>query len=283
MNDLSWTGTIKKVLDIVIIGSLIAVFSMWLLSGGSDEGAGGVISGRLIGEGVTTIRDRLSIVEGKDTLVLVLSTTCPFCDRGAEFYRKLADIASHVDALNVVAMFRANEMEIDGSGDGGRDWLGERGITIDRVVYQSYPSLGIPATPMILYLNKEGRVADIWFGELEAMEEEAVINRVRRLPYDNNTQAQRKTRFTRYEAETFDATTMQAVLIDTRERELVGPQAGQGYAHYIPSDELEVRAPVELPRELQIVVDCTVADAVTCFKSTNSLLDLGFSVAILEN
>ena len=107
----------------------------------------------------------------RQTLLLVLSTTCRFCTESAPFYQRLArEKAGRTDVRLLASLPQ--------TADESRKYLGEHGIAVDQVT-QSAPSTAYArATPTLILVDQSGTVIDSWVGKLPPPQEEEVSNRL---------------------------------------------------------------------------------------------------------
>jgi thioredoxin-related protein len=105
------------------------------------------------------------------TLVLVLSTTCRFCDDSAPFYKKLTITFPNRQLVRFVAVF-PQEIET------GTKHLADLGVFIGDVRQSSLSSLGVSATPTLILVDATGKVIESWVGKLSPADESRVIDRI---------------------------------------------------------------------------------------------------------
>jgi hypothetical protein len=107
--------------------------------------------------------------DSRDTLLLVLSTTCPRCDESMEFYQRL--LASRKNKLGVIAIFPQTEVE-------GREHLNQYAIKVDRVI-SSRNLKGLWGTPTLLLLSPDQTVKSAWEGRLDSTKEKEVLEAIK--------------------------------------------------------------------------------------------------------
>jgi thiol-disulfide isomerase/thioredoxin len=106
----------------------------------------------------------------KKNVVLVLSSTCHFCQEGAAFYRRVVEEArrSHVA---VHAVMPQGEQEATA-------FLSKLGVSVDKVVSASPSGIGVRGTPTVLLVDGAGTVTGAWPGKLPPERERELLARV---------------------------------------------------------------------------------------------------------
>jgi thioredoxin-related protein len=108
--------------------------------------------------------------QGKQTLILALSTSCRYCTESAPFYRRLrAEVDSRTQ---VVAVFPQTV-------ERSRNYLTDLGVTVDQVIQSPLASISVSATPTLILVSDEGKVIDSWRGKLPVAAETEVMSRLR--------------------------------------------------------------------------------------------------------
>lgn len=106
------------------------------------------------------------------TLVLVLSTGCHFCNESADFYRRLAPIASTA-RVPVVAVFPQPIEE-------ARTHWTSQNLPLIGVSFAQVPGgkLPVAGTPTVILVDHKGVVLRAWTGKQTASGEAAIIDLV---------------------------------------------------------------------------------------------------------
>jgi thiol-disulfide isomerase/thioredoxin len=113
-------------------------------------------SERLVGKpikipGLELPRERMS-------LILFLSTSCPYCKESLPFYQQLSrKLQGKVD---LIAVFPQPQEQLQA-------WLEVANVPVSQIISAKLYTLGIPATPSLLLLDKTGKVKKIWVGRLD--------------------------------------------------------------------------------------------------------------------
>lgn len=201
------------------------------------------------------------------TVVLVVSSTCPSCNANLPLYRQLVPLATPDTQLIVVSTQPTTVIA---------DWLGHNQgdmTTIHRIADPL--SHGLTLTPMVLIVDRKGRVTDVMIRKLNEADQERVLERVRNpaaMPLDNSQQLRE---ISMPDLERINSHE-QIQLLDVRSRD----QFREGHrvgARNIPASELRARAPIELDSGSPVVVDCLQAKGAGCRGAGWTLLDSGFS------
>jgi hypothetical protein len=107
------------------------------------------------------------------TLLLVIRSTCRFCNESVPFYRRLLDESAKRRVRAVALMFDQPEA--------GTAYIARTGLHVQQVVAVDGSQLtGIAGTPTLILLAKSGVVVNSWVGKLTADTETEVIEAVRR-------------------------------------------------------------------------------------------------------
>lgn len=111
-------------------------------------------------------------LSGEDrTLLLVLQKGCHFCTDSGPFYQRLArEAAARGGRVKLLAVLPQGEEE-------GRRYLGELGVTIERVAQASLRKLDVTGTPTLILLDR-GKVSDVWVGALTPDREAEVLSKL---------------------------------------------------------------------------------------------------------
>lgn len=129
----------------------------------------------VVGAVLPTLED-WSWASSERHLVLVLSTNCRYCIDSAPFYRQLAALKKS-DALDttVVAAFPESPQSIE-------QFLGSNGIELPFVAGVGLSDLQVKATPTVILADREGRVLNVWVGQLSQGRVDEVIKTVQIAP-----------------------------------------------------------------------------------------------------
>jgi rhodanese-related sulfurtransferase len=198
------------------------------------------------------------------TVVLVVSTKCPACDASTSFYKELAALA--ISDLDIVTVAPEPPDTVGA-------WLQAKDVPLTRIYQVNHlTSLGFHMTPILLIVDRAGRVTDIMIKKLQPSDERRVLDRLEQAaasPLDNSQQL--------HEFSREDIKHMQNVrLLDVRSRERFGAGHLQGTRN-IPLAELRSRAKIELDQRDSIVVDCLYPKSAGCRAAAWELISQGFS------
>jgi rhodanese-related sulfurtransferase len=207
-------------------------------------------------------------------VVLLLDSTCPACNAGAPFYRRLsADVAA---SLGKVRLFVISRQAPDVIGP----WLDREQIRPDRVLQvDGMARLGLYYSPSLVVVDRAGRVTDILVRGLDPTQEALVRSRV---TGDGLPQALNNNKNFRSisSAELPAAVQRGATVVDIGDRD--EPRArGGATAVTIPLDELPDRAPFEVRGDAPVVIDCRVGDLPRCYRAADVLRRLDFDEVAL--
>jgi hypothetical protein len=116
--------------------------------------------------------------EGRDSLVLALSTTCHFCKDSLPFYRDLT--AKAQGHLNVIAVLPQPEAE-------ATKYLHDAEVSTNQVVSTQLGTIGVLGTPTLLLVDNKGNVHKTWEGLLDQKGQEDVLAQTVGHPKSGNT------------------------------------------------------------------------------------------------
>jgi hypothetical protein len=106
----------------------------------------------------------------KKNVVLVLSSTCHFCQEGSAFYRRLVEEA-HRSQVAVQAVMPQGQKEATA-------FLTNMGVSVDTLVSASPGSIGVRGTPTVLLVDGAGKVTGAWQGKLQPERETELLARL---------------------------------------------------------------------------------------------------------
>jgi hypothetical protein len=102
------------------------------------------------------------------TIVIVISKGCEFCEEGAPAYAEVLKKLSGRKDLNVVAALPQDVED-------GKDYVSEIGLDIPMVRQVQLSAIGVKATPTLLIVDSTGGVTDSWVGTLSEKREAEVL------------------------------------------------------------------------------------------------------------
>lgn len=114
--------------------------------------------------------------QAPQTVVIVLSAHCHWCKESVPLYQKVSMLhKSRKAAFQLIAI------SADGVDTMSR-FLGANLIEVDRIIPAEVTRLGIQATPTVLLVNNQGRVASSWQGAMRPSDESAFLEILRKSP-----------------------------------------------------------------------------------------------------
>jgi hypothetical protein len=94
------------------------------------------------------------------TLILGISTKCPYCTQNIPFYKKLIETVKYTNDVKIVATFPQKQDEID-------RYLTEHTFAIKTVPDVVLIESGIEVTPTIVWVDSDKRIVKSWQGYLD--------------------------------------------------------------------------------------------------------------------
>lgn len=218
----------------------------------------------------------LPVGSSKTTLVMVLSTTCPYCRQSEPFYKRLAaGIPS--EKTHIVLVFREPVAV-------ARAYLLKEGMSAFTDIRQmDLRSLHVGGTPTLILLDNTSSVRAVWDGVLSETQEAEVLHRAEyeRLPAASELHSNRVL-FNKSQSVANDINPKGGViLLDMRDRS----DFAHGHvrsAYNIPLDELQARAQHELDRNKPIRINCEFRLACKNAKSTGVMTPCDAATLILR-
>jgi hypothetical protein len=110
----------------------------------------------------------------RETLLLALREGCHYCRDSAPFYKRLTELerSGAIKDFHILAVF-PDPREIAGS------LLESEKLDLDFVSSVDFKALGITGTPTAVLVDKSGKVLDLWVGELNDIEQQTLIDKLR--------------------------------------------------------------------------------------------------------
>jgi thioredoxin-related protein len=102
------------------------------------------------------------------TLILVLQKGCRFCKESAPFYQRLVRETAGYSNLQLVAA-------LPNTVNDSKQYLSDLGISLNEVRQVSLSSLGVEGTPSLILVDRAGKVAASWVGQLPPDKEAEVL------------------------------------------------------------------------------------------------------------
>lgn len=104
-------------------------------------------------------------------LFVAVSPRCGYCTESLPFYDKLVDHRNaEAPRVGIVAAVGHPE-DVQEEGQMFR----QAGVEVDAVVPVDFQQLGIPGTPTLLLVDRQGKVLGSWVGKLDASREKEVL------------------------------------------------------------------------------------------------------------
>lgn len=112
-----------------------------------------------------------TVLEKKQTFLLVLQKGCHFCSESASFYQKLIETAKTKSDTDIVAVL-PSEIQIS------KDYLKSLNVPIEKIKQNSLENLQIQGTPTVILLDQNSKVIESWVGKLPPEIETEVLQKV---------------------------------------------------------------------------------------------------------
>jgi hypothetical protein len=204
-----------------------------------------------------------SIVER--TIVVAISSKCPFSKTSEEFLRLLAS-AAHRSSTPIYCLAGVAPHQLPHLASNVR------------VLEVSGGRIGLYRIPASAVVNRKGIISALWTGNVQAVDAPEVVHSLlaespnRTSGFQSVTEADMRAR------RTVDASPQ---VIDPSEDEesLRAPTVASNLTWVsIPASELSIRAPYELDRDRPVVVDCRQIGSLRCQAAMTTLRFHGFRI-----
>ncbi|HET9165087.1 MAG TPA: rhodanese-like domain-containing protein [Candidatus Angelobacter sp.] len=191
------------------------------------------------------------------TLIFALSTDCYFCKESISFYKDLLPSARAAN-LHTVAVFRQSVNE-------GRSYLASAGLDIKDVRQRELETLGIAGTPTLIVADQTGHIVSAWVGKLAKPQEEEVFQSLglKRTPANPGFTPVATQKVAPNASGAISPAQLRAILRVNPEYPIIDIRNRNDYKQghlagsvNVPFDELEERAPHEVPANQPVAIYC---------------------------
>ena len=111
--------------------------------------------------------------ESERALLIVISTSCGYCDESIPFYRQLAEARQGGGrGVRLVAVLPESEMEV-------KRYMQQRQLDMAAVPAVDLKALKVAGTPILILVDGGGRVIDFWVGKLSQDTEQQLLKIVK--------------------------------------------------------------------------------------------------------
>lgn len=108
----------------------------------------------------------------RHTLVIVITSQCPYCVRDLPLYKKLSALrGGSGGALRLIAV-------MPDPTETSAKFLGDAGVLTDSVVSATPLEIGVPMIPTVMLLDHRGAVEKYWVGETSREQRKQVLAEV---------------------------------------------------------------------------------------------------------
>lgn len=245
--------TIEKVANIIVVVAIVVVTGIiakkYLFD--SNEPIQTIKAGKVV-----SFPDVDWARNGK-TIVIAVKRDCPHCTASAPFFHQASDEASK----NGITI----EFVLPDSDQDTTDYLA--GINISRQNIHKVPlwKYGFRATPTLLFINREGLIKDIWVGRIDSENWSQVLTKLNSLansePLADSIESNEVDhKIFSSGTKPISTTELNAAIENGNDVFIVDVDSREDFknlhiskAKNIPSDEIQIRAPREIPKDKRIV------------------------------
>ncbi len=116
----------------------------------------------------------VSFEKSNATLVVALAPDCRFCTDSLPFYKSLLALRDSTGAAFRIVGLVKDSGEIEEE----RGILASSGVRLDMLITADFQSVGIPGTPTLLLVDRQGEVLDVWHGRQGDVGEKEVLRQL---------------------------------------------------------------------------------------------------------
>jgi hypothetical protein len=109
----------------------------------------------------------LHVGKASQTLVLVVSPSCHFCEASMPFYKSLGQARAASSQVQIIA---AGPDEVADT----RANFASHGVVIDDAIRVSLSDLKVTGTPTAILVDRSGTIIELWRGQLDGQGERSV-------------------------------------------------------------------------------------------------------------
>lgn len=95
-----------------------------------------------------------------NTLIIALSTRCPYCTASLPFYKRLIETNKNSEDLRIIGIFPQPQDEID-------RYLAEHNLQIHSIPNVKLGDINIEATPTVVWIDNKKKIVRSWEGFFE--------------------------------------------------------------------------------------------------------------------
>jgi hypothetical protein len=112
----------------------------------------------------------LALTSAPRTLIIAMSSNCPYCKASMPAYKQIADAARKVGTRVVAVSGEASEVN--------QAYLVSHGIVVERVLSQAESGVHVPQVPSLILVRGDGTVVDSWTGLADGAFERSAMKAV---------------------------------------------------------------------------------------------------------
>jgi len=185
-------------------------------------------------------------------ILLAVSKSCAYCGASFGFYERLVDhVRQTPDARLIVLSPDLPDETVT--------WFKVPGVDasdVYQIDHRTRTNLGIVVTPTLLLVDRAGLVGAAWYGQLTANEELTALKAVKEGAASVESHATLLREMTEEGLRSLKKDSVVIINPIDQARFVRKDWSGIRLIN-IPANELSVRAPVEISRSVQVVLDCT--------------------------
>jgi Redoxin len=256
--------SVDLLLPILLIVTAWRYFDSRPISRENEQGSG------LLGLGARLVLPTVDWSLSRRHVVLFLRTTCPACNESVPFYRRLFE---HLENQQV-----SGHIVVSEPTDVVQAWLANNGVRAPNIVtIDRAGSFGVFLVPTIVLVDDAGVVLDVAVEKLDAELESRLLLRVAgqtadRIDITPFAEEISVPEFVRH------SKAAGAFWIDVRSRDEFFPKKD---VLNMPSDELRVLAPLQVPAGATVAIDCPVRSLTKCRVAGVTLRGMGYDSTVV--
>lgn len=209
----------------------------------------------LVGKDVSNVLSEVPWDRAPQTIVLFTKSTCTYCQKNVPFHRQLLDLSSR-RGIPVIAVSDEPQLNLEAA-------LAAYRLPVTAAHSVPVARLEIRGTPTIAIVDAAGVIRRVWEGFVADERQREVLEAMSLLADDASLSIETEPKRSNIEIPyvsqdefvQYSSLAGNKYILDIRPRAEFAASHVRG-AINIPEDELEIRAPRELPREADVAVFC---------------------------
>jgi thioredoxin-related protein len=166
-----WTKYLEMTTNVAVLLVAVALLGAIVSTRFARRGQPRFENGLQRGQVLTRLPS-IDYLAAPQTMLLVLSTKCSYCEQSLPFYKRLVEEQRKAGRrTRIVAVFPNTETEVE-------QYNRHNQLDVESVAAVNSGTLNVTGTPTLILVDSVGKVRDFWVGMLSKDDEQQVINAV---------------------------------------------------------------------------------------------------------